>query len=157
MSETRELTADVAKKLRKHLKNVYFHSIATSTKNWPQATMVQPVLVGDWELQFIANKHSKKVRNLQENPNAWMITDSTGMFKIPKVIYSKGKAEVVPLTESLLTEFLSHHGWFSKMMLKRMAEDTIADSVIVKFHPSRFITVGHFGGMGTQVAFNVKE
>lgn len=118
--------------------------------------MVQPILKGNWDIDFISDMNTKKVKNLQVNPNTWLIADATGIFHIPRVVYIKGKSSIDLLTEDKFEDFLNHHGPLSTRTFRGLVKDGLDTTAIVTIKPIKFITIGLFGSMNEQVSFVIR-
>ncbi|MFW9854846.1 MAG: pyridoxamine 5'-phosphate oxidase family protein [Candidatus Thorarchaeota archaeon] len=140
-------------RIKKILKSVYFYSLTTSWKDIPQTTIVLPRITEDWKILIISHKKRKKVQNIQNNPNVWLIADKTGLFRIPHVIYIKGTAKICTLSVEKVNEFASLHSWFSRRLIRRLVRDEIKESVLIEITPSKFTTVGIYGKVTETVSF----
>ncbi|MHA1941427.1 MAG: hypothetical protein ACW97P_06845 [Candidatus Hodarchaeales archaeon] len=87
----------------------------------------------------------------------WLITDKTGMFKIPKSVYIRGTATVSQLTENKFKFALSHHDWLTRRIFKSLTKDGFNKSSLIQITPTKFITVGIFGSMNETRSFSVPE
>ncbi|MHA2173810.1 MAG: hypothetical protein ACXAB2_13705 [Candidatus Hodarchaeales archaeon] len=130
-------TEKQARKLWKILDSVYFYSLSTCTENLPQSTMIQPALTKEWQFLVISDSGTKKVRNIKENSNVWLIADKTGMFKIPKCIYIRGTAIVSQLTEKKFEFVLSHHGWLTRRIFRSLTKNGYSKSSLIEITPTK--------------------
>ena len=98
---TDKINEDQKSKLKKVLSGVTFCSISTCSEGVPHTTMVQPSVTSELNVVILAKKTRKKITNIQQNNQVWLTFDATGLLKIPKVVYVKGKAELEPLNQEI--------------------------------------------------------
>jgi hypothetical protein len=101
----------------------------------------------------LAKNSRKKIRNIRKNNKVWLTFDATGMFKIPKVIYIEGRAELEPLTQTSFEEFLSYHVMITKMVYKKLIVEGLEGSMRILVKPEKIMTVGIYGKAQDVVSF----
>ena len=100
--------------IRKILSGVTFCALSTCSDGEPHTTMVQPSVTAELNIIILSKNTRKKIKNIKQNNRVWLTFDASGSFKIPKVIYIKGKAELELLNQKTFDEFLSYHGMITK-------------------------------------------
>lgn len=142
-------------KVWKLLKSTIFCSLSTCFNGAPHTTMVQPAITPNWKFIILAKNTRLKVRNLKHNNRVWLTFDATGLFKIPKVVYIKGRAELDSLNQRSFEEFVSYHRWIAKKIIKRLASGKLEQSTRIIVIPEKIITVGLFANPEETVTFNL--
>lgn len=143
------------RKIWKLLSGVTFCALSTCSNGEPQTTIVQPSVTPDLKIIILAKNTRKKISNIKQNNRVWLTFDAKGMFKIPKAIYIKGKAELEPLSQNSFEEFLSYHGWVTKKIYKKLTEEGFEHSTRIIIKPEKIITIGIFGKLEDTISFTV--
>jgi hypothetical protein len=117
--------------------------------------MVQASITPNLECIILAKNSRKKIYNIQQNNKVWLTFDATGLFRIPKVIYIKGKAVLEPLTQESFEDFLSYHGIITKLIYRRLTVEGLEDSTKITVKPEKVLTVGIFGKAQDIIFFRI--
>ena len=146
---------DQKKKIRKVTSGVTFCMLSTCSEGEPHTTIVQHTVTPELDIIIITKKTRKKISNIKQNDRVWLTFDATGLFKIPKAIYVKGKAELSPLNQENFEEFLSYHGWITKKIYKKLTAEGFELSTRVVIKPEKIITIGIFDKLDNAVSFTL--
>ena len=152
---TDKLTEVQKRKVKKILSGVTFCALSTCSGGEPHTTLVQPSVTSELDVVILAKNTRKKIANIKQNDRVWLTFDATGLFKIPKAIYVKGKAELGSLNQSTSEEFLSYHGWITKKIYKKLTNEGFEHSTRIIIKPEKIITNGIFDKLENTVSFTI--
>lgn len=148
------MNSEQKKKLWKLLSGVKFCTLSTCSNGQPHSTMVQPSITSEFNIITLSKNTTKKVSNIKQNNNVWLTFDAAGLFKIPKVVYIQGKAELESLTQSTFEQFLSYHGWLTKKIYNKLAAEGFDSFTRIIIKPKKIITIGIFGKFEDTISFS---
>lgn len=143
------------RKIWKLLSGIMFCSLSTCSNGEPQTTIVQPSVTPELSIIILAKNTRKKISNIKQNNRVWLTFDASGIFKIPKAIYIKGKAELEPLNQTGFEDFLSYHGWVTKRIYKKLTAEGFEHSMKIIIKPEKITTIGIFGKLEDIISFTV--
>lgn len=151
----KKMNEEERKKIHKTLSGVTFCAFSTCSNSEPHTTIVQPSVTSDLTVIILAKKTRKKIKNIKQNSHVWLTFDATGLLKIPKVIYIKGKADLKPLDQQSLDDFLSYHGWVTKKIYKKLTSEGLEHSVRIIVKPEKIFTSGIFAKLEETISFTL--
>ncbi|MFX0138930.1 MAG: pyridoxamine 5'-phosphate oxidase family protein [Promethearchaeota archaeon] len=150
-----EMNEEQKRKIWKVLSGINFCALSTCSDGEPHTTMVQPSVTSELNFIILSKDTRKKISNIKQNNHVWLTFDATGLFKIPKVVYIKGKAELEQLNQTTFNEFLSYHGWITKKIYKNLTAEGFEHMRRIYIKPEKIITVGIFGKLEDTISFIV--
>jgi hypothetical protein len=149
------MNEDQKRKIHKILTKVTFCALSTCCNGEPQTTLVQPSITTENNIIILSKNTRKKISNIKQNKQVWLTFDATSLFKIPKVIYIKGKAELEILTRETFEDFLSYHGWITKKIYKKLTAEGLEHSTRIIVKPEKIITSGIFDKLEETISFTL--
>ncbi|MFW9877101.1 MAG: pyridoxamine 5'-phosphate oxidase family protein [Candidatus Thorarchaeota archaeon] len=149
------MKAEQKKKIWKLLKGIKFCALSTCSNGQPHTTMVQPSITHELDFIILSKNTTKKINNIKQNNRVWLTFDAAGLFKIPKVVYIRGKAELTQLNQYGFEEFLSYHGWLTKKIYNKLTAEGLDPFRRIIIKPEKIITIGVFGKFEDPISFSM--